>query len=69
LYVNGGGGPYNFLNLDGDDTRYVWGNDGFTAANFARASNYTPEPTYLIALGLGLSGLALAKSRGLIAGR
>ena len=53
LYLNGS--PYNFINLDGTDTRYVWGNDGFDAAHFAAAS--VPEPASLLLMGTGLAGV------------
>jgi len=45
LYINGGSGPYNFLNLDGNDTRYVWGNNGFAAANIVPAPPVAPAIT------------------------
>jgi hypothetical protein len=51
LYINGGG-PYNFLNLDGTDLLYVWGDNGFAAANIKPLGSPTPEPSsFLLALG------------------
>jgi hypothetical protein len=48
LYVNGVG--YNFLNLDGNDTRYVWGDDGFAAANIVPAGSSVPDAGSSLAL-------------------
>lgn len=52
LYINGDGGPYNFLNLDGTDALYVWGDNGLAAANIKPLGTPTPEPSsFLLALG------------------
>ncbi len=63
LYLNGAiGNGFNFLNLDGDDTRYVWGDNGFAAANFAPlGAQDVPEPGTFALFGAGLaaSGLLL----------
>ena len=63
LYINGDGGPFNFVNLDGNDALFVWGNDGFAAANIQPLT--TPEPVTISLLGFGLAGLGLVtrKSR------
>jgi hypothetical protein len=62
LYVDGDGGPYNFLNLDGTDGLYVWGNDGFAAANIVPAGPSVPDagatlPLMVVAL-LGVGTFA-----------
>jgi len=47
LYLDGDGGPYNFLNLDGTDSHYVWGSNGLASTNFTPAPSTpigTPEP-------------------------
>ncbi len=61
LYVNGSN-SYNFLNLDGTDQLYVWGNDGIAAANIVPATD-TPEPASLALLAAGLSALGLARRK------
>jgi hypothetical protein len=67
LYLNGDGGPFNFLNLDGTDTHYVWGNDGLAAANFTPA--VVPEFSSLLGLSgfIATGGLALIRRRRAIA--
>jgi hypothetical protein len=66
LYINGDGGPYNFVNLDGNDGLYVWGDDGFAAANIVPAGSVTPEPATLTLLGTGffaIGGFGLLRRR------
>jgi hypothetical protein len=54
LWINGdNAGKFNenFLNLDGTDKRYVWGNDGLAAANIVPAGSSVPEPAgYLLTI-------------------
>ncbi len=63
LFLNGS--PFNFLNLDGNDTKYVWGNDGLAAANFKPGSAASvPEPgSFAVMLSLGATGAVLAFKR------
>ena len=63
LYINGDVGHFNFVNLDGDDTRYLWGDNGFEAANITAASS-VPEPGTIALFGLGLAGLGLRRRKG-----
>jgi hypothetical protein len=63
LYLNGEDG-FNFLNLDGTNFNYVWGDDGFAAANFTLVSSTVPEPGSLaMFLGLGLTGVGFLRRR------
>jgi len=39
LYLGGGAGPYNFINLDGADTNYVYGPNGNLVASYSSASS------------------------------
>ena len=64
LLLNGDGGPYNFLNLDGVDRLFVYGDNGFAAANFTRVNaTAAPEPASLALAGLGAVALMAAAGR------
>ena len=63
LYLNGDGGPFNFLNLDGIDSAFVRGNNGFAAAHFSR-NNAVPEPgSIALVASLGLTAVAAFRRR------
>jgi hypothetical protein len=49
--------PYNYLNLDGTNAAYIWGNNGLAAAHFTPAAN-VPEPAGLVLAALGVVGIA-----------
>ncbi len=60
LYVDGD--PYNYLNLDGTDAYYVYGNSGLAAANIQPLVAAEPSSLLLLATGLiGLLGLGRRK--------
>jgi hypothetical protein len=65
LYINGAGGPYNFVNIDGTDTHYVWGQNGMSGVTFSLVgdSANVPEPGSLALLGLGIAGVATMRRR------
>ncbi len=58
LYINGTPSGFNFLNLDGDDALYVWGDSGFAAANIIPVASAVSEPATLLLLGTGLGAVA-----------
>ncbi len=44
--------PFNYLDLDGVNAAYIWGDDGLAAAHFTLASS-VPEPASLVSALLG----------------
>jgi len=64
LYIDGGEGPYNFVNVDGTDTHYVWGDNGPQGVAFTQISaNDVPEPGSVALVALGLLGSLLVRRR------
>lgn len=64
LYINGDP-SFNFLNLDGTDSHFVWAEDGIGASGvtFTSSATATPEPSSLLLLATGLLGLGFAVRR------
>lgn len=67
LFIDGNyggapGGYYNYCNLDGTDSAYVYGGTGLGAVTFASAEA-TPEPGTIALAGLGIAGLMAARRR------
>lgn len=50
LYINGGDGPFNYVNIDGGNTDQVWAEDGLAGVTFAN----TPEPDTFMLFATGL---------------
>jgi len=44
--------PFNYLNLDGINSAYIWGDNGLAAAHFTQASS-VPEPASLVSAVVG----------------
>ena len=55
--------PYNYLNLDGVNSAYIWGDNGLAAAHFTPASS-VPEPSALVSAVLGTACIAGCCARG-----
>jgi hypothetical protein len=53
LYINGGGGNFNYVSLNGSNTLQVYAASGLAAANIVPAQA-SPEPASVTLLGLGL---------------
>ena len=64
LYVNGDfNAGYNFLNVDGVDAAYVWGDSGLSPANIVPTSSVPDSASTFSLLGMAMAGLGALRRK------